>query len=1489
MASQPLDEEAIFHLARQIDSPAVREGYLHHVCGDNQALRARVQALLRVQEEDKSFLRVPAAEVLVTVEEPITERPGTVVGPYKLLESIGEGGFGVVFLAEQQEPVRRKVALKVLKPGMDSKQVIARFEAERQALALMDHPNIARVLDGGQTSSGRPYFVMDLVKGLPITEYCDQAQLPPRERLALFVHLCQAVQHAHQKGVIHRDLKPSNVLVTVHDTTPVVKVIDFGVAKALGQELTDKTLFTGFAQMIGTPLYMSPEQAGQSGLDIDTRSDIYSLGVLLFELLTGTTPFAKDRLKELGYDELRRIIREEEPPKPSTRLSSSDTLPAIAAARQTEPAKLTKLVRGELDWIVMKALEKDRTRRYETANGLAHDVERYLREEPVQAGPPGAGYRLRKFVRRNKGRVAAAAAMLVLLLAATAVSIWQAGETGQALDQVTREKAKTQGALEQVKRSLAVERVAKTYTRRALDALTNDVVEKSFARKPVLGEDERAFLRRVLGLYEDFTRDLGETAEARAYRSWGYFVVGRLRGLLGESEEAEVANRQAIALLEKLVEELPENATYRRALAESHLHLGNSLQDQGKYEGAEAAYRRARDLLNKLVAESPRVFINRASLARVYHAFGILLHFEDKLAEAEESCRQSLALYEKLADEFPKEPHVRMYLVGIRKGLGELLWDLGKHPEAEKLQRQALALAKKLVDESPSRAEYRSALAGIHKNLGNLAQDQGKYAEAEAAFRRALAAQERVAAEFPLISDCRLSLSASHEALGGLQLRLMKRAEAEASFDQVLAIRQKLVADFPKAPEMRYRLAGCYNARGVLLAELGKRVEAKASFHQGVDLCKKLAAEFPRLPKYWDYLANCQANLGILLWKLGKQTEAEEHFRQALDLAKKLAADLAAGPRFRRALAKQHRRIGDLLLDLGKRAEAEAEFRQVVNVYAKLVAESPKVPSYRQELARSHLALARTLPDLRQREALYDHALDLYKKLADDFPDVPAYREILASTHRAMGQLLSNLRKRAEAEAAYRQALAIGGKLAAEFPAVPGYRATLVDCYGNLGLLLAGYSGPLNLDPQQTYSGGGKHAAAEAAYHQALDLAEKLAAEFPDAPQYLVNVAVCQINIGNLFRAYKQPAKALSWYDRALPVLERLQKKDALDGLTRENLGSAHWNRGLALYDLKRYPEALAEFERAPPLASRAQRRWMQQELAARQTIFGNLLLNQHRPAEALAWYDRALAVLEPLHKQAPDDDKIRRRLRDAHWGRARTLDDLKRHVKALPHWDRAVELSPPRERLPVLRGQAGSHVNYGNLLSGKQQQADALAWYDRALAILEPLHKEEGAEDRTTRRFLRNAHQSRAQALHELKRDAEALPHWDRAVELSPPDERPPLRMRRALSRARAGKTAEAVAEAEALTKEARAPSYLLCNAACVYCVASAAVKEDAKQREAYAGRAVALLRRAQAAGFFKDRANVEPLKKEPVLDVLRSREDFKKIVAELDAALKP
>jgi len=421
------DIEALYHAALEKEAGRERSAYLDAACGENTALRARVEALLKANEEAGKFLESPAFEPDLTLDtSPLTEGPGTVIGRYKLLEKIGEGGMAVVYMAEQQEPIRRKVALKIIKLGMDTRQVIARFEVERQALAMMDHPNIAKVLDAGATETGRLYFVMELVTGVSITEYCDKNNLSTKDRLDLFIQVCNAVQHAHQKGIIHRDIKPSNVMVTHHDGKPVPKVIDFGIAKAINQRLTEKTLFTRYAHIIGTPAYMSPEQAELSDIDIDTRTDIYSLGVLLYELLTGTTPFSEEELRKAGYIEMQRVIREKEPLKPSTKLSTlGDTLTDVAEHRKASPDLLRRLIRGDLDWIVMKSLEKDRARRYETANGLALDIRRHLEHEPVIARGPSATYRLQKFLRRHRTQAIAALAIAVVAAAAVVVlSLW---------------------------------------------------------------------------------------------------------------------------------------------------------------------------------------------------------------------------------------------------------------------------------------------------------------------------------------------------------------------------------------------------------------------------------------------------------------------------------------------------------------------------------------------------------------------------------------------------------------------------------------------------------------------------------------------------------------------------------------------------------------------------------------------------------------------------------------------------------------------------------------------------------------------------------------------------------------------------------------------------------------------------------------------------------------------------------------------------------
>jgi serine/threonine protein kinase len=436
-------EEEIFDSALEIANAAERNALLDRACADNPQLRARLEKLLAAHERAERFFSdcVPARVVSgegwlfpdgpngangSEEKQPVKDLIGSWVGPYKLLQNIGEGGCGVVYMAEQEKPVRRRVALKIIKLGMDTRNVIARFEAERQALALMDHPNIARVLDAGATETGRPYFVMELVRGVKLTTYCDQNRLETRKRLNLFIQVCHAIQHAHQKGIIHRDIKPSNILVTMHDGVPVPMVIDFGIAKAIEGRLTDRTLFTAYEQFIGTPAYMSPEQAEMSRMDVDTRSDIYSLGVLLYELLTGRTPFDTTKLMQSGLDEMRRTLREREPLRPSTIITTlqAEQLTQTALYRHAEPVKLASLLRGDLDWIVLKALEKDRGRRYQTANALAMDVQRYLGNEAVLARPPSRVYQLQKLIHRNKVLFASGAAVAIALAAGLGVSSW---------------------------------------------------------------------------------------------------------------------------------------------------------------------------------------------------------------------------------------------------------------------------------------------------------------------------------------------------------------------------------------------------------------------------------------------------------------------------------------------------------------------------------------------------------------------------------------------------------------------------------------------------------------------------------------------------------------------------------------------------------------------------------------------------------------------------------------------------------------------------------------------------------------------------------------------------------------------------------------------------------------------------------------------------------------------------------------------------------
>jgi eukaryotic-like serine/threonine-protein kinase len=700
--------DEIYSLALNYDEPVARAAYLDEACGSDIDLRRRVARLLDARSERGSFLESLALGPTIDFGEgSVPERLGTSIGPYKLLEPIGEGGMGVVYMAEQTHPVRRKVALKIIKPGMDTKQVIARFEAERQALALMDHPNIARVLDAGATESGRPYFGMELVCGVPITDYSDRSRLPVPERLNLFVQVCQAVQHAHQKGIIHRDLKPSNVLIMLDDGVPVPKVIDFGIAKATGQQLTEKTPFTGFAQLVGTPLYMSPEQAVMSGLDVDTRSDIYSLGVLLYELLTGTTPFDQDTFRTAAFDEILRIIREHEPPKPSTRLTTlCETLTSVSANRQTDPRHLTRALRGELDWIVMKCLEKDRTRRYETAGGLARDLVRHLTDQPVEACPPSKWYRFAKFARRNRSGLMTASLVLAALAAGVAVSAWQA-------IRATRAERRTATALNE-------SQLRATESQAVVDFLIKDLIAEA---SPGQNQGPKTSVEEVLARAD-------ATVECRFAQQ--PLIEAAIRLTLGRSylelesfDKAEQHLNRAIALRRAhLGPEHPETLASSFALIQV-LHM-RDYWDPERQKEAAVLCRQIGDAQRRVLGSDHPDTIE--SLQRL----GFILRAAGQPAEALALFRQTYDAQVRLWG--PEDPRALNSL----HGLAAAHWCLGHREEAIDLLRRVFAL--RLRVQPPDHHEVLWTLSELLMDLDEM----GRFEDGAQLSERLMAHLERV-------------------------------------------------------------------------------------------------------------------------------------------------------------------------------------------------------------------------------------------------------------------------------------------------------------------------------------------------------------------------------------------------------------------------------------------------------------------------------------------------------------------------------------------------------------------------------------------------------------------------------------------------------------------------------------------------------------------------------------------------------------------------
>ena len=1121
--------ENLFEQARHLGA-AEREAFIVEQCGNDHALRARLEALLAAHDGEGTLLN-PPAEVLGVrgageggqpSRAGLEERPGKIIGRYKLLQQIGEGGFGVVFMAEQTEPVVRKVALKIIKLGMDTRQVIARFEAERQALAMMDHANIAKVLDAGATPEGRPFFVMELVRGEPITEYCDRHNLTVPQRLELFASVCQAVQHAHQKGIIHRDIKPTNVLVTMADGKPVPKVIDFGIAKATSARLTEKTLFTEFRHLIGTPAYMSPEQAEASGVDIDTRSDIYSLGVLLYELLTGTTPFDAKRLHSAAYGEIQRIIREEEPPKPSTRLSTLETLPAVAAHRHTEPAKLSRTIRGDLDWIVMKCLEKDRTRRYETANAVATDIQRHLSDEPVLAGPPGAGYRFRKFARRNKGGLTVTALVLLFLVVLGSGVGWAVRDRAAREAEVAHERANREAELKREREArrakLAghvelilseIERLqreqkwpeALAAARRAeaaaaggeADAATAQRVRQRLKELEFLDRLEQIRMQRATEVDGKFDNAGADRNYARAFRDYGVDV----EALPVETSIDRLKARPALVI--SLAAALDDWVLVRRNISESDAARWKGLVVVARGIDAEPLRDRLRstwgqsgseteDELRRLAesidvrAQHPATLLSLArTLLRVKQSDSALRLLRNAQHVYPGDFWLNFELASELNEQKDHEGAIRFYTaaVSIRPRSSAVHNNLGLALRGQKKLDEAVAAYRKAIELDPKNA-------AAYINLGaHLCDDLKDYAEAIKNFRKAIELNSKSAEPYHNLGVALRGQKKLDEAVAAYRKAIEldpKFASAHGSLGRALHDQKKLdeaVAAYGKAIELDPNDAIVHEDLGNVLHAQKKLDEAIACYTKAIELD----------PKYVD----AYYDLGIALHDQKKLDEAVACYKKAIELDPKYAAahnNLGVVLREQRKLDEAmaaHRKaieldpkeaaayinLGALLCDdLKDYAEAVENFRKAIELDPKNATAHSNLGNALRGQGKLDEAIAAHRKAIEVDPEFADAYVNLGALLCDHLKDYDKAIELLhqaidldpkkTSAHNNLGIALYNQKKLDEAIAAYRNAIELDPKNA---PAYSNLGAALRD-QNKLDEAVAAFRKAIDVDPE---------------------------------------------------------------------------------------------------------------------------------------------------------------------------------------------------------------------------------------------------------------------------------------------------------------------------------------------------------------------------------------------------------------------------------------
>jgi serine/threonine protein kinase len=1026
----------ILQLAVEAD-PVEVAALLDHECGSDASLRAEVESLLASLGRAGRFLSGPADNVMTP--EPgiahgsphrasIYERPGAKIGLYTLVELIGEGGFGSVFLAEQEQPIRRKVALKIIKLGMDTRQVVARFEQERQALAMMSHPNIAKVLDAGATESGRPFFVMELVQGEPIVAFCDKHSLSIPERLELFSQVCSAVQHAHTKGVIHRDIKPTNILVTTQGGRPHSHVIDFGIAKATASRLTDKTLFTEHAQLIGTPQYMSPEQA-QGSLDIDTRTDVYSLGVLLYELLTGSTPFSGKELRQAAYAEIQRIIREVEPPRPSTRLSqSAGAIATVAASRKTQPAKLGAMVRGELDWVVMKALEKERNRRYESPSSLEADIQRYLKHEAVIAAPPGNVYRLSKFVRRHKGPMAAIAAVVLSLVVGVIAFAWQARvavrerDAAEIARKETKERAEElqqvsdfQGEmLRQIDATFAGEqlwadlraRLGNAFEGLKVPETDRTLRAKAFSRElaEINATDTAAVMidRTILTpSIKEIESKFKDQPSVRATLNYSLAMVYRKLGLEARSLPLAI---NAADTFERIHGKDHENSIQARTL---HADL---LFNAGQADEAVLIAREAMERGKRVNG------IDHSNTLSVMSNLGNYLRAQKKFSEAEPILKETLDGNRRTIGN-----EARNTLISANS-YGYVMIAQGNIKEAERYWREAYETGKRVFGTDDPDVLVWAA------NMGGLLMEMGSYEESAAKYREAIEGFRRVRGEeHPYTTGCRFALTnvlVRWGGGGGVQAD-----EAASVLKDILDVQQRTIG-----PE-HVNTLGTQARLGHVLMQAGKSAEAEAMAREAVDTSRRVySVEHEQTLSLTDMLA-------VILSNLGKYEEANSLFKARLDAiersggafkerldyliiatqyadslyleggteqlteAEKLLRDVV-GARERLAgtdaptTADVTLTLGLVLRELGKYQEADPLITKAVDVYRSLYA-GPHASTAKaiHGLAKLRMNQGRAV----DAEPLFVEALDMHLKLfSKDHPAVILNQQSLDACRAAM-------------------------------------------------------------------------------------------------------------------------------------------------------------------------------------------------------------------------------------------------------------------------------------------------------------------------------------------------------------------------------------------------------------------------------------------------------------------------------------------------------